>query len=201
MTETTADLSQQDPEVQSVRSEVTTLLTAQETIEYVAVQGGPWIIGQLPDAVVATNNRLILLRRHHLGRLDVHDYQWQDVEDVSLRQGMTSSDIVVMLADGRRDLMPTVRKDQAQRVYAIAQQMEQVWREKRRIRLMEEERARAGGIVMTMPGTTPGLETTTSGGEGDDHVARLAKAKAMLDQRLITEDEYHALKTRILGSI
>ncbi len=201
MTTQVPDPAQQDPAVEDVRREVANLLTAQEVIEYIAVQGGPWIVGQRPDAVIATSNRIILLRRHHLGRLDVHDYQWQDVVDVSLRQGMTSSDIIVELADGRRDLMPTLKKDQAQRLYAVAQQMEQAWREKRRVRLMEEERARAGGVVLTMPGTT-GADTAPAPARGeDDHVARLARARALLDQRLITEDEYHALKTRILASI
>lgn len=46
-------------------------------------------------------------------------------------------------------------KDQAKRLYGICQQMEQKWREKRRIREMEEARARAGGIVMGAPAAAP----------------------------------------------
>jgi hypothetical protein len=39
-----------------------------------------------------------------------------------------------------------LRKDQAQAMYRICQQHDQVWREKRRIRELEELRAKSGGV-------------------------------------------------------
>jgi hypothetical protein len=74
--------------------------------------------------------------------------------------------------------------------------MEQEWREKRRIRQMEEERARAGGIYMETPRAPATPETAA-----EDPVERLARARAMLDQGLISEAEYDTLKAKILSNL
>ena len=86
-------------------------------------------------------------------------------------------------------------KDQAKRLYGICQQMEQGWREKRRVRQMEEERARSGGVQLHVP--TAGAPAPTA----EDPVEKLAKAKKMLDQQLISQAEDDTLKAEILASM
>ena len=87
---------------------------------------------------------------------------------------------MIETASGKHEI-GAIDKEQAKRLYGIAQQMEQDWREKRRVREMEEARAKAGGVYMGMPGATPGDVGATK----EDAVVRLGKAKAMLDQGLI----------------
>jgi hypothetical protein len=71
--------------------------------------------------------------------------------------------------------------------------MEQEWREKRRVREMEEARAKSGGVYL---GSGQG-----AGSPAEDPVAKLSKAKQMLDQGLISEAEYETVKAKILSSM
>jgi hypothetical protein len=102
---------------------------------------------------------------------------------------MLATQFSMETVDGRTVVMEGLDKDQAKRLYGICQQMEQEWREKRRIREMEEARARAGGVVVGAPAAA------------DDPVGKLARAKEMLDKGLISEAEYDSLKAKILSSM
>ena len=75
-------------------------------------------------------------------------------------------------------------------------EVEQEWREKRRIREMEQDRAKAGGVYM---GHVPGVGVPAAPDVAADPVAKLAKAKAMLEQGLISEAEYDTLKAKVLS--
>jgi len=82
----------------------------------------------------------------------------------------------------------------------VCQAQDQAWREKRRVRELEELRARSGGIQFGAPGTGAGPASPPSGGQ-DDAVARLERAKAMFDKGLISDAEYEALKARIVNTL
>jgi hypothetical protein len=108
---------------------------------------------------------------------------------------MLAAEIVGHAVAGRTAVMGGLDKNQARRLSSVCQQKAQEWREKQRIRQMEEDRARAGGIVMHAQGggqAAPALE---------DPVERLAKAKRMLVQQLIAEAAYETLKAKILAEI
>lgn len=189
------DETQETEVLQKIASDVAKVLTPNEEILYVALQNVT-SLSISRDAAVATTNRLLLYKPSVLGRVTFDDYQWQDVRDVMINQGMLSTEVVVEAIDGRVGRLGNLDKEQAKRLYGICQQLEQEWREKRRIREMEEARARAGGIYM-QPQSQP--FSTPAGNEGE--VARLAKAKTMLDQGLISEAEYDTLKAKILSSM
>jgi hypothetical protein len=61
------------------------------------------------------------------------------------------------------------------------------------VRDMEEARAKSGGVYL---GSMEG-----AGSSAEDPVAKLAKAKQMLDQGLISEAEYESVKAKILASM
>ena len=85
--------------------------------------------------------------------MSFHDYLWQDVLNVSMKQGMLSTEIIIETAAGKFDI-GAINKEQAKRLYGFAQQLEQEWRGKRRVREMEQDRAKAGGVYMGgVPGT------------------------------------------------
>jgi hypothetical protein len=189
------DPSQDTAAVRAIAEDVAKVLTPNEQIVYVATQNLAAMTVK-PDAAVATTNRLILYRPSVMGRVDFQDVQWQDVRNARVSQGVLSSAFAVDTVDGRALQMTELGKEQAKRLYAVAQQMEQEWREKRRIREMEEARAKSGGVIV---GSSPLLGGAPAPAE--DPVARLAKAKQMLDQGLISETEYDALKARILNTL
>jgi hypothetical protein len=189
-----SDQSQEKGEVQGIAADVSKILTPNEEILYIAVQNITAL--QLrSDAVVATSNRAICYRPAALGRVAFDDFQWQDVRNARIVQGMLSTQFVIETLDGRSASMDGLDKDQAKRLYGICQQMEQEWREKRRVREMEEARARSGGVHLGASAPAP------AGPPAEDPVAKLAKAKQMLDQGLISEAEYDTLKAKILSSM
>lgn len=184
---------EQDSEsLQRIAREISKILTQNEEILYIALQNVTALTIK-KDALVVTNNRIILFSPGVLGRVTFKDYLWQDILNVTMKQGMLSTQIDVETAAGKQEL-GAVDKEQAKRLYGFAQQLEQEWREKRRVRQMEEERARAGGVYL---GGIPAAQPASPAAE--DPVARLSKAKALLDQNLISEQEYETLKAKVLA--
>ena len=189
-----SDETQQSSGVQAIAADVAKVLTPNEEILYIAMQNR-MALSLRKDSVVATTNRLILFRAQILGQAAFDDFQWQDVSNATIKQGVLSTEFQVEAVDGRQASMGDLDKEQAKRLYSVCQQMEQEWREKRRVREMEEARARSGGVYLTPPPAAEQAAPT------EDPVAKLARAKAMLDQGLISEAEYDTLKARILSSM
>jgi len=200
------DPTQETESLQKVASDIAAILTSSEEILYIALQNRS--AGPLKkDSAVATSQRIILYRPKMMGKFDFTDHSWHDVTDVSLKQGMMSSDLTVKLVSGRADNVGGLNKDQAKRLYGICQELEHEYRETRRQRDLEEARAKSGGFNFAsgVPGAQQSAAQPTqpvvSAPLADDPVQRLAKAKSMLDQQLISQDEYDGLKARILAEM
>jgi hypothetical protein len=182
-------------------AELRSVLIAGETLEAWAVQRRLYALMHRRLLIAATSGRLIVLARRLLGGFDVTTIRWQDLEEVTLSVGMLSADLAVR-AGRATDLASSgaqgaqrvefagLRRSQAQAVYRICQAQDQAWREKRRVRELEELRARSGGIQVS---------SAAAAGESDA-VRRLKEAKEMLDAKLITDAEYEAIKARIVSS-
>ena len=90
-------------------------------------------------------------------------------------------------------------KREAQQVYTICQAQEQSWREKRRIRDLDELRAQSGGVqIGAQPGAAGFSAAASAGG---DPTERLRRAKEMLDAGLITDTEYESIKARVVDAL
>lgn len=198
-----ADESQQGADIQAVAREVLTILTRGEEIEYICRQN--FNAGPKRDSVIATTNRLIFYEPQLFGRFNFRDYLWRDVEDANLSQGMLSSELTVTLIGGVVERIRNLDKEQARRIYTICQGYEEEWREKRRLRDLEAARARSGGFVYPPsapePPAPPPAPAPPSPPAADDPVKKLAQLKAMLDQGLIEQAEYDAVKQRILDTM
>jgi hypothetical protein len=181
------------------------VLIPTETLEAWAVQRRLFALAHRRLLVAATSGRLVVITRHLLGGFDVSDVRWQDLEEVTLHVGVFGADLAVRAgtatdlasqgATGSRRLdFPGLRKEQAQAVYRICQAQDQAWREKRRVRELEELRARSGGFQVAA-----GPAPSASAQGQSEAVRRLQEAKQMLDARLITDSEYEAIKAKIVS--
>jgi Bacterial PH domain len=186
-------------------AQLRSVLIAGETLEAWVIQRRVYALTHRRVLIAATSGRLIVLARRLLGGFEVTSVRWQDLEEVTLRVGMLAAELSVRAgkatdlasmgaAGAQRVEFQGLRKEQAQAVYRICQAQDQAWREKRRVRELEELRARSGGIqVMSAPASA------VAGFEGDA-VRRLQEAKQLLDARLITDSEYEAIKAKIVSS-
>jgi len=183
------------------------VLIPSETLEAWAIQRRIFSLSHRRLLIAATSGRLIQLTRKLLGGFDVSDIRWQDLEEVTLRVGIVGADLLVRAgratdlasqgSQGSQRLeFQGLRKEQAQAVYRICQAQDQAWREKRRVRELEELRARSGGIQVSGAGgyAPPGVSGQP------DAVRRLQEAKQMLEGKLITDAEYEAIKAKIVSS-
>ncbi|CAN5846774.1 hypothetical protein BH24GEM1_BH24GEM1_19110 [soil metagenome] len=202
---TSAEPVESSPGLDAVRS----LLIQGERLESHAVQHRLFALTHRRLVVGATSGRLIAVRRGLVSGFTVQDVRWQDLRDAQLQVGIFGATLTVS-ADQGNDLAGAegaprhlsfsgLRKDQAHEVYRACQFQEQAWREKRRVRELEEMRARSGGLHLAS-----GMGGLPSGGGEDasrSPSARLKRAKEMLDQGLLTDAEYEQVKARILGDL
>ena len=212
------------------------VLIPSETLEAWAVQRRVFALAHRRMLVAATSGRLVWITRRLFGGFDVSNIRWQDLEDVTLHVGIAGAELIVR-AVRPADLASAgsfggshlytfkgLRPAQAQAVYRICQAQDQAWREKRRIRELEELRARSGGIQLGAgaasafgagasgwTGAAAGSDGAGSPADGTrssqpgipvsapDAARKLLEAKRMFEDRLITDSEYEAIKARILG--
>ena len=190
------------PELGKPLAELRSVLIPGESLEAIAIQRRLFALTHRRILIAATSGRLVVLTRKLFGGFEVTTIRWQDLEEVTLHVGMLSAalslragkatDLASLATQGSQRVdFPGLRKEQAQAVYRICQSQDQAWREKRRVRELEELRARSGGIQVTSgPAAAPA---------GDDAVRRLQEAKQLLDAKLITDAEYEAIKAKIVS--
>src|SRR5262249_36775682 len=137
------------------------------------------------------------------------DVRWQDLKEVRLESGIFGADLTIValpspdlaISGGVRTLSYMgLRKAQAESVYRLCQTNEQAWREKRRIRELEEMRAQSGGIQLA-PGAVGSGFPGSPAPDATDPVTRLQQAKQMLDAKLISDAEYEAIKARVVSNL
>ena len=197
-----------DSGLQKALEHIRALLIEGETLDAWAAQRRLFALIHRRTVIAATSGRFLALRRGLFGGFDLIDLRWQDLKDASIRVGIFGADVTLTVeatADlagaalsERKLVFIGLQKDEAQQVYRLCQGHEQSWREKRRVRELEEMRARSGGVQISSGPATPPV---SPGGPPNDAVARLQQAKQMLDAKLISDSEYEALKARILGGL
>ncbi|MGD0756900.1 MAG: PH domain-containing protein [Bacteroidales bacterium] len=198
--------SSEDSHLNKALEHLNSILVTGETIEAWAIQRRLFSLTHRRILIAATSGRFIKINRGVFGGFDMTDFRWQDLGDAKIKVGIFGADIFMKIF-GSADLaiskdsnqvliLPGFRKEQAEKIYRLAQAQDQSWREKRRIRELEELRAKSGGVTI---GTNPGNQQT--GNASEDAAARLQQAKQMLDNKLITDSEYESIKARIISGI
>lgn len=202
----TNDNSSEDSRLNKALEHLNSVLVTGETVEAWAIQRRLFALIHRRILIAATSGRFIKIKRGLLGGFDMADFRWQDLGDAKIKVGIFGADIFMKIS-GSADLaiseasnqvlsLTGFRKEQAEKVYRLAQAQDQSWREKRRIRELEELRAKSGGVTI---GTNQGSQQ--AGNASDDAATKLKQAKQMLDNKLITDSEFESIKARIISGI
>jgi hypothetical protein len=198
-----------DPGLEPAFNTLRGLLTAGETLEAWAVQHRLFALTHRRACIAATSGRFISLNRRLLGGYESADIRWQDLKETRISAGILAADLT-LVAQSSSDLnigsevnrvwtFAGLCKDQAQSMYRICQQHDQVWREKRRIRELEELRAKSGGVQIG--GGQGGYAGADSAGAESEPARRLRQAREMLDAKLITDSEFESIKAKIVSGL
>ena len=204
----------QEPGLGSALATLRGLLTSGETLEAWAVQHRLYALKHRRACIAATSGRFIWLERRLLGGYESADIRWQDLKETRISAGILAADLT-LVAQSSSDLnigsevnrvwtFAGLRKDQAQAMYRICQQHDQVWREKRRIRDLEELRAKSGGVQIG-GGQFSGGQSAYAGadpaGAESEPARRLRQAREMLDAKLISDSEFESIKAKIVSGL
>ncbi len=202
---TLSTLVEEDRGARRALEHLQSVLTAVETLDAWAIQRRLFALNHRRLVVAATSGRFLALTRGLFGGFGLTDIRWQDLKEVRIEVGIigarltlmafTSPDLASASSQTTEFVYDGLRKDQAEALYRIAQGHDQAWREKRRVRDLEEMRARAGGIQLG------NLAGTAGDGAAGDATQRLQRAKSMLDGGLISDSEYEALKAKIINQV
>jgi hypothetical protein len=183
------------------------LLTSGETLEAWAAQRRIYALTHRRVCIAATSGRFISLSRRLLGGYESNDIRWQDLRETHISAGLLAADLT-LIAQGSSDLniassgnrvlsFRGLNKAQAQAMYRICQQHDQVWREKRRVRELEELRAKSGGVQIG-----GGYAGSNNPGSGESEPAkRLRQAREMLEAKLISDAEFESIKAKIVSGL
>jgi hypothetical protein len=199
----------QEPGLESALATLQGLLTSGETLEAWAVQHRLFALTHRRVCIAATSGRFISLTRRLIGGYDSADIRWQDLKETRISAGILAADLT-LIAQTSSDLnigsevnrvwtFTGLRKDQAQALYRICQQHDQVWREKRRIRELEELRAKSGSVQIGS-GQSAYSGAEDAGGESEP-ARRLRQAREMLDAKLISDSEFESIKAKIVSGL
>src|ERR1700719_4169521 len=199
----------EDADSHRVLETLRSLLTADETLEAWAMEHRLFALTHRRICIAATSGRFISLSRRLLGGYDSADIRWQDLKETRIRAGIigadltlvaqTSSDLNIGSEVNRVWTFEGLCKDQAQGLYRICQQHDQVWREKRRVRELEELRAKSGGVQIS--GAQAGYGATDAAGTESEPTRRLRQAREMLDAKLISDSEFESIKAKIVSGL
>ncbi len=184
------------------------LLTSGETLEAWAAQRRLYALNHRRALIAATSGRFISLKRRLFGGYDSADIRWQDLKETRISAGIFAADLI-LVAQSSSDLnigaevnrvwsFEGLHKDQAQAMYRICQQHDQVWREKRRVRELEELRAKSGGVQIS--GAAPAYGGDAAGAESEP-ARRLRQAREMLEAKLISDSEFESIKAKIVAGL
>ena len=196
-----------EPGLSRALTALRSLLIPGEELETHAIQRRMFALTHRRTIVGATSGRLIVVTRGLFGDYTPQDVRWQDLQDAQLRVGVFGATLSASVhgtadlatAEGPHRVLRVdgLRKDQAGDVYRACQAQEQAWREKRRVRELEELRAKSGGINLA-----GGAAPAAAGDDGSQALAgRLQRAKDMLQQGLLTDAEFEQVKARILSEL
>ena len=201
--------SSTEPGLSRALAALQTLLIPGEELETHAIQRRLFALIHRRTIVGATSGRLIVVTRGLFGDYTPQDVRWQDLHDAQLRVGVLGASLTVSV-HGNADLASVegpgrvlrvdgLRKDEAQEVYRACQAQEQSWREKRRVRELEELRAKSGGISLGGGISGGGAGAPAEGSQAP--AARLQRAQEMRLQGLLTDAEFEQVKARILADL
>ena len=220
---------EQDPKaIEKITSKLNDLLMKNEEIGYIAVQKKP-AITVFPDSIVVTNKRIIICQPKNMGlSMNFTDFTWDEIEGTFMKENILGSEFSFSTKTQIQVSIDYIPKIQARKISTFAKEQldllknpiiteeikpeipEYIPTEIEEEMVEEVETEEVVNYAEIMPAvsnhTEPFAENTTASTEKlsnelsqDELFAKLQNYKKLLDNGLILQGEYDALKKEILS--
>ena len=203
---------EQDPKaIEKVMSKLSDLLMKNEEIGYIAVQKKP-AITVLPDSIVVTNKRIIICQPKNLGlSMNFTDYSWDEIESTFVKEGILGSDFSFVTKTSLSVTIEYIPKVQARKMYAFAKEqidlLKGVSGSTTNLAVEEVDTEEVTSFAEIMPTQSTSFSELSSMDadkplnelSSDELFEKLQNYKKLLDNGLILQGEYDALKKEILS--
>ena len=203
---------EQDPKaIEKVMSKLSDLLMKNEEIGYIAVQKKP-AITVLPDSIVVTNKRIIICQPKNLGlSMNFTDYSWDEIESTFVKEGILGSDFSFVTKTAISVTIEYIPKVQARKMYAFAKEQIDLLKgglgSTTSLAVEEIDTEEVTSFAEIMPTQTTSFSEFSSMDtdkplnelSSDELFEKLQNYKKLLDNGLILQGEYDALKKEILS--
>ncbi len=216
---------EQDPKaIEKITSKLNDLLMKNEEIGYIGVQKKP-AITVFPDSIVLTNKRIIICQPKNLGlSMDFTDYTWDQIEGTFVKENILGSEFSFSTKTDMTVSIDYIPKIQARKIYTFAKEQLDLLKNNNSSNLAapealpeeieEMETEEVTNFAEIMPPSIPEIisekESFTESGSNakesglaglsqDELFEKLQNYKKLLDNGLILQGEYDALKKEILS--
>jgi hypothetical protein len=203
---------EQDPKaIEKVMSKLSDLLMKNEEIGYIAVQKKP-AITVLPDSIVVTNKRIIICQPKNLGlSMNFTDYSWDEIESTFVKEGILGSDFSFVTKTALSVTIEYIPKVQARKMYAFAKEQIDLLKggsgSTTNLAVEEVDTEEVALFAEIMPTQSTSFSEFSSMDadkplnelSSDELFEKLQNYKKLLDNGLILQGEYDALKKEILS--
>lgn len=220
---------EQDPKaIEKVTSKLQDILMKNEEVGYIAVQKKP-ALTVLPDSIVVTNKRIIICQPKNLGlSMNFIDYTWDEIEGTFVKENILGSEFSFSTKTELQVTIDYIPKIQARKIFTYAKEQLDILKtgagksviteeiaptlihESELIEEMETEEVTDFAEIMPVVSTfsepvaeksTASIENKPSELTQDELFAKLQNYKKLLDNGLILQGEYDALKKEILNQM
>ena len=113
----------QDPKaIEKITAKLDNLLMSNEEVGYIAVQKKP-AVNIFPDSIVVTNKRIILCKPKNLGlSMEFVDYDWDDIAASFVKEGILGADFTFSTHTDLTHTVDYLPKNQARKLYTYAKE-------------------------------------------------------------------------------
>lgn len=215
---------EQDPKaIEKITSKLNDLLMKNEEIGYIAVQKKP-AITVFPDSIVVTNKRIIICQPKNMGlSMNFTDFTWDEVEGTFMKENILGSEFSFSTKTQIQVSIDYIPKIQARKISTFAKEQLDLLKNpivadeaniqvlefiQEEIEEVETEEvlnyaeiipAVSNNIDQITENTATSLEKLSTELSQDELFAKLQNYKKLLDNGLILQVEYDALKKEILS--
>ena len=215
---------EQDPKaIEKITSKLNDLLMKNEEIGYIAVQKKP-AITVFPDSIVVTNKRIIICQPKNMGlSVNFTDFTWDEVEGTFMKENILGSEFSFSTKTQIQVSIDYIPKTQARKISTFAKEQLDLLKNpiaveqaniqvpefiQEEIEVVETEEVLnyaeimpvvSNNIDQNTENTASALEKLTTELSQDELFTKLQNYKKLLDNGLILQGEYDALKKEILS--